>query len=74
MFCIMKSIELFAGAGGLGVGLHRAGFHPMNVRLCPVSLLQVQSDAYLSVHRTLGVGQTLSMSYCSANQFVPIKI
>lgn len=24
----MKSIELFAGAGGLGIGLHRAGFHP----------------------------------------------
>jgi len=24
----MKSIELFAGAGGLGMGLHRAGFHP----------------------------------------------
>lgn len=27
----MKSIELFAGAGGLGMGLHRAGFHPLNV-------------------------------------------
>jgi DNA (cytosine-5)-methyltransferase 1 len=27
----MKSIELFAGAGGLGMGLHRAGFHPVNV-------------------------------------------
>ena len=24
----MRSIELFAGAGGLGIGLHRAGFHP----------------------------------------------
>ncbi len=27
----MKSIELFAGAGGLGIGLHHAGFHPLNV-------------------------------------------
>jgi DNA (cytosine-5)-methyltransferase 1 len=27
----MKSIELFAGAGGLGIGLHAAGFRPVNV-------------------------------------------
>jgi DNA (cytosine-5)-methyltransferase 1 len=27
----MKSIELFAGAGGLGMGLHQAGFHPVKV-------------------------------------------
>ena len=27
----MNSIELFAGAGGLGIGLHQAGFHPLNV-------------------------------------------
>lgn len=27
----MKSIELFAGAGGLGMGLHRAGFRPVIV-------------------------------------------
>jgi DNA (cytosine-5)-methyltransferase 1 len=27
----MNSIELFAGAGGLGMGLHRAGFHPQTV-------------------------------------------
>lgn len=27
----MRSIELFAGAGGLGIGLHRAGFHPVQV-------------------------------------------
>lgn len=33
----MKSIELFAGAGGLGIGLHRAGFHPS---------LVVERDAY----------------------------
>ncbi|MBP0614249.1 DNA cytosine methyltransferase [Jiella mangrovi] len=27
----MRSIELFAGAGGLGIGLHEAGFHPVSV-------------------------------------------
>lgn len=27
----MRSIELFAGAGGLGIGLHKAGFHPVKV-------------------------------------------
>ena len=27
----MKSIELFAGAGGLGIGLHQAGFTPVSV-------------------------------------------
>lgn len=27
----MKSIELFAGAGGLGIGLHQAGFTPLKV-------------------------------------------
>ncbi len=27
----MRSIELFAGAGGLGMGLHKAGFHPETV-------------------------------------------
>lgn len=27
----MNSVELFAGAGGLGMGLHRAGFHPLKV-------------------------------------------
>lgn len=27
----MKSVELFAGAGGLGMGLHKAGFRPLQV-------------------------------------------
>jgi DNA (cytosine-5)-methyltransferase 1 len=27
----MRSLELFAGAGGLGLGLHAAGFHPVGV-------------------------------------------
>lgn len=27
----MRSIELFAGAGGLGIGLHQAGFRPIGV-------------------------------------------
>lgn len=27
----MKSLELFAGAGGLGIGLHTADFHPVKV-------------------------------------------
>ncbi len=27
----MRSLELFAGAGGLGLGLHAAGFHPAGV-------------------------------------------
>lgn len=27
----MRSIELFAGAGGLGIGVSRAGFHPLTV-------------------------------------------
>jgi DNA (cytosine-5)-methyltransferase 1 len=27
----MKSLELFAGGGGLGIGLHLAGFHPVKV-------------------------------------------
>jgi len=43
----MKSIELFAGAGGLGIGLHRAGFHPAKVvewdRYCCDTIRENQS-------------------------------
>src|ERR1700727_809753 len=31
VFWEMRSVELFAGAGGLGMGLHEAGFHPERV-------------------------------------------
>lgn len=31
---MMKSIELFVGAGGLGIGLHEAGFRPVSVIEC----------------------------------------
>ncbi len=43
----MKSIELFAGAGGLGLGLHSAGFRPANVfewdRYCCDTIRENQS-------------------------------
>lgn len=42
----MKSIELFAGGGGLGIGLHLAGFHPVKVverdRYCCDTITQNQ--------------------------------
>ena len=42
----MKSIELFAGAGGL-IGLHQAGFHPIQVierdRYCCDTIRQNQA-------------------------------
>jgi DNA (cytosine-5)-methyltransferase 1 len=48
----MKSIELFAGAGGLGMGLHRAGFHPVTV---------VERDAYCcdTIRRNQGLERSL---------------
>ncbi len=27
----MRAVELFAGAGGLGLGLTKAGFHPLQI-------------------------------------------
>jgi DNA (cytosine-5)-methyltransferase 1 len=46
----MKSIELFAGAGGLGMGLHRAGFHPERVvewdRYCCDTIRENQTFDY----------------------------
>ncbi|MDQ0316385.1 DNA cytosine methyltransferase [Amorphus orientalis] len=49
----MKSIELFAGAGGLGIGLHEAGFHPVNVvewdRYCCDTIRENKSHGIPSV-------------------------
>lgn len=49
----MKSIELFAGAGGLGLGLHSAGFRPENVfewdRYCCDTIRENQSRGVKSV-------------------------
>lgn len=46
----MRSVELFAGAGGLGLGLHKAGFRPSKV---------VEWDAYccdtIRENRSLGL-------------------
>lgn len=46
----MKSIELFAGAGGLGIGLHQAGFRPETVvewdRDCCDTLRENQAFAH----------------------------
>lgn len=47
----MRSLELFAGAGGLGIGLHLAGFHPAHV---------IERDGYccdtIRENQTRGVG------------------
>ncbi|TAV21275.1 DNA (cytosine-5-)-methyltransferase [Rhizobium ruizarguesonis] len=49
----MKSIELFAGAGGLGLGLHSAGFRPAKVfewdRYCCDTIRENQSRGSKSV-------------------------
>jgi DNA (cytosine-5)-methyltransferase 1 len=49
----MKSIELFAGAGGLGMGLHEAGFLPVEVvewdRYCCDTIRQNQSSGATDV-------------------------
>lgn len=49
----MKSLELFAGAGGLGIGLHDAGFEPARVvewdRYCCDTLRENQRRAISSV-------------------------
>ena len=51
----MKSVELFAGAGGLGIGLHLAGFHPESVvewdRHCCDTIRNNQSRNIDSVRR-----------------------
>lgn len=49
----MKSIELFAGAGGLGIGLHNAKFHPVMVverdRYCCDTIKENQGFDYSPV-------------------------
>jgi DNA (cytosine-5)-methyltransferase 1 len=49
----MKSIELFAGAGGLGIGLHDAGFRAARViewdRYCCDTIRENQARAVWSV-------------------------
>lgn len=49
----MKSIELFAGAGGLGMGLHEASFHPSLVverdRYCCDTIRENQGFEYSPV-------------------------
>lgn len=49
----MKSIELFAGAGGLGLGLHSAGFRPARVfewdRYCCDTIRENQSRGVRAV-------------------------
>ena len=49
----MRSIELFSGAGGLGIGLHEAGFHPVSVierdRYCCDTIRENQSRKVESV-------------------------
>lgn len=51
----MKSLELFAGAGGLGIGLHQAGFHPLNViewdRYCCDTIRENQARGSRFVNR-----------------------
>jgi DNA (cytosine-5)-methyltransferase 1 len=49
----MRSLELFAGAGGLGIGLHQAGFHPVDViewnDYCRDTILENQRRGVASV-------------------------
>ena len=48
----MRSVELFAGAGGLGMGLHEAGFHPERV-------IEWNSDACSNLRANQARGQGL---------------
>lgn len=51
----MRSVELFAGAGGLGIGVSRAGFHPAMViewdRYCCDTLRENKARKVKPVHR-----------------------
>ena len=64
----MKSVELFAGAGGLGIGLHQAGFRPERVvewnRYCCDTIRENQArDVPAVKHWDLTEGDVRSVDF-----------
>ncbi len=64
----MKSIEVFAGAGELGMGLHHAGFEPVNViewnRYCCDTIRENKSRGVAAVKRwTLTAGDVRDVDF-----------